>query len=62
MAVTKEIAQRQMAEQKRGFPEDALDRLATVDNAMTAMTPDERSAALNWMKSKFRAQWPSDLT
>ena len=62
MAATKAMSQLQIDEQKIGFPDDALERLTAVDKAMSAMMPDERSAALSWMKSKFRAEWPSDLS
>lgn len=62
MAVTREIAQRQTTEVRRGFPPEALDRLATVDNAVNAMVPEERAAAFQWLKSKYRAEWPSDLS
>ena len=49
-------------EQRREWPAGALDRLKTVDVTCSQMTPEERLAAFNWLKSKYRAEWPSDLS
>lgn len=64
MAVTKEMAQHTIRnmEAKRSFPPGCLARLAKVDEAITKMTTDERAAAFRWLKSKFGAEWPSDLS
>lgn len=45
---------------RKEFPEDALERLQVVDEQCRDMTPEERQAAFVWLKSKFRADWPSD--
>ena len=37
-----------------------INRLAVVDATVAAMEPAERLAVLNWLKSKFRSEWPSE--
>ena len=44
--------------EKKPFPADALDRLKVAVKAIDEMTTEERCAAFEWMKSKYRAEWP----
>lgn len=44
------------------YGEESVNRLARMVEALTAMDANERSAALNYLKSRFRSDWPSDLT
>jgi hypothetical protein len=43
------------------YEEESVNRLARMVEALNAMDQNERSAALNYLKSRFRSDWPSDL-
>lgn len=45
-----------------GFPDGALDRLKQLDQAFSRMGTKEMAAALVWLRSKYRAEWPGDLS
>lgn len=44
----------------KNYGDDWINRLAVVMITMEKMGPDERSACLKFMKSKFSKEWPSD--
>lgn len=41
-------------------PEVWIGRLTDLLKIVSAMEPDERSAAFSFLKSKYRGEWPSD--
>lgn len=44
----------------KNYGDDWVNRLAVVLITMDKMAPDERSATLKYLKSKYSAEWPSD--
>lgn len=37
-----------------------INRLALIDHALRQMSPDERSSALRYFKSRYAKEWPSN--
>jgi hypothetical protein len=44
----------------KNYGDDWINRLAIVLAATEKMSPDERSAVLRFIKSKYSKEWPSD--
>jgi hypothetical protein len=60
MAVTKEIAKREMEVKEKVPAEQWIGRLTVVLKTIDDMDRDERSAALAFLRSKYRQDWPSE--
>lgn len=58
--MAKQPAKTQQTVQVKDYGDDSLNRLAVVLKGLEQMDETQRAAALGYIKTTFRKEWPSD--